>query len=55
MLQHLLTSYRVIDKINLEENMVKIMGPYDPAKPLVYILQVGPCVTQEHLVPPLLV
>ena len=29
MLQHLCTSYKVIEEINLEENDVKIMGPYD--------------------------
>ena len=34
MLQNLFTSYGVINKIDLEENSVKIMGPYEPAKPL---------------------
>ena len=34
MLQHLFSSYRAIDKIDLEENAVKMMGPYDPAEPL---------------------
>ena len=34
MIQHLFSSFRVIDKIDLEENAVKMMGPYDPAKPL---------------------
>ena len=33
MLQHLFSSYRAINKIELEENAVKIMGPYDPAEP----------------------
>ena len=33
-LQNLFSSYRVIDKINLEENAVKMMGLYDPAEPL---------------------
>ena len=34
MMQHLLTSYRVIYEIDLKENAVKVMGPYDPAEPL---------------------
>ena len=34
MLQNLLTSYRVLDKIDLEDNVVKMMGPYNPAEPL---------------------
>ena len=34
MIQHLLSSYRMIKKISLEENAVKIMGTYDPAEPL---------------------
>ena len=34
MIQHLFSSYVVIYKIDLEENAVKIMGPYDPAEPL---------------------
>ena len=33
-LQHLLSSYRKIDEINLEENASKMMGTYDPAEPL---------------------
>ena len=33
-LQHLFFSYGAIDEIDLGENAVKIMGPYDPAKPL---------------------
>ena len=31
-IQHLFTRYRVIDKIDIEENMVKMMGPYNPAE-----------------------
>ena len=34
MLQHMFNSYGVIDKIDTEENMVKIMVPYDPAETL---------------------
>ena len=34
MIQHLLSSYGTIDEINLEENVVKMMGPYDPVEPL---------------------
>ena len=34
MLQHLFSSHRVIDKIDLEENAVKMMGPFDPTEPL---------------------
>ena len=33
-IQHLFSSYRAIDKIDLEENAAKMMGPYDPAEPL---------------------
>ena len=34
MLQHLFYSYGVINKTDLEENIVKMMGPYDPAETL---------------------
>ena len=34
MLQHLLSSYEAIHRSDLEENAVKMMGPYDPAEPL---------------------
>ena len=34
MLQHLFNSHREIDEINLEENSVKIVGPYNPAESL---------------------
>ena len=38
MLQHLFRLYRVIDKIDLKENVVKMMGPYDPAEPLARLI-----------------
>ena len=31
MLQHLFSGYGAIDETDLEENAVKMMGPYDPA------------------------
>ena len=34
MLQHLFSSYGSINEIDLKENAVKMMGPYDPAEPL---------------------
>ena len=34
MLQHLFSRDEAINEINLEENAVKMMGPYDPAGPL---------------------
>ena len=34
MLQHLFSSYKIIYEINLEENSVKMMGPYNPMEPL---------------------
>ena len=34
MLQHLFSSYGAIDNIDLEENAVKMIGPYDPTEPL---------------------
>ena len=33
-IQHIFESYRVIDEIDLEENVVKMMGPYDPTETL---------------------
>ena len=30
MLQHLFSSYDEIEKIDLEENYIKMIGPYDP-------------------------
>ena len=38
MLQHLFTSYEAIKEINLKENTVKIMEPYDPAEPLAQLI-----------------
>ena len=32
MLQNLFSSYGVIDEINLEENAVNMMGPYNPTE-----------------------
>ena len=40
MLQHLVNSYGAIDKINLKENVVKIMGPYDPMEPLACLIKI---------------
>ena len=34
MLQHLFYSYGSINKIDLEENAAKMIGPYNPAEPL---------------------
>ena len=34
MLQHMFSSYGVINEIDLEENAVKIMGPYNPTEPI---------------------
>ena len=34
MLKHQFASYRAIKRIDLEENVVKMMGPYNPAEPL---------------------
>ena len=39
MLQHIFYRYGAIDKIDLEENAVKMMGPYDPAEPLAQIIE----------------
>ena len=39
MLQNLFTSYRAIDKFNLEGNAVKVMGSYDPAEALARIIE----------------
>ena len=33
MIQHLFSSYGMIDKINLKTKSTKMMGPYDPAEP----------------------
>ena len=39
MLQHLFSSYGVIDKMNLKENSVNMTGPYDPAEPLARLIE----------------
>ena len=39
MLKNLLTSYREIDEINLEANVVKVMKPYDPAELLARLIE----------------
>ena len=39
MLQHLFSSYGTIDAIDLDENAVKMMGPYDPAEPLAQLIK----------------
>ena len=39
MLKHVFTSYMVIDKFDLEENAVKMMGIYDPAEPLAHLIK----------------
>ena len=38
-IQHLFSSYRVIDKIDLEENAVKMIGPYNPAEPISQLIE----------------
>ena len=37
--QHLFKSYGEIDEIDLKENTVKMMGPYDPADPLAHLIE----------------
>ena len=39
MLQHLFIRYGVIDKIDLKDNAVKMMGPYDPAEPIARLIR----------------
>ena len=39
MLQNIFTSCGAIDKINIEENAVKIMEPCDPAEPLARLIK----------------
>ena len=34
MLQHIFASYRAIDEIDIKENAVNMMGPYDPVETL---------------------
>ena len=38
-LKHIFYSYRDIDEIDLEENLVKMMGPYDPAEPIARLIE----------------
>ena len=38
-LRHLFISYGSIDEIDLKENAVKIMGPYDPTEPLARLIK----------------
>ena len=38
MLQNLCSSYGVIDEINLEENAVNMMGPYNPTEPIAWVI-----------------
>ena len=39
MIQYLFSSYRAIDKINLKDNAVKMMGTYDPMEPFVRLIE----------------
>ena len=39
MLQRILSSYRAIEEIDLEENAVKMMGTYNPAEPLDQLIE----------------
>ena len=39
MLQNLFASYREIDEMELEENAVKMMGPYDPTEPIAQLIK----------------
>ena len=39
MLQHLFSCHGTIDEINLEENVVKMMGTYDLAEPLYRLIE----------------
>ena len=39
MLQHILTSWTAIDEIDLKENAVKMIDPYDPAEPLSRLIE----------------
>ena len=38
-LQHQFDSYGAIGKIDLEENAVKMIGPYEPAEPLAQLIE----------------
>ena len=37
-LQYMLNSYGDIDEVDIEENTVKMMGPYDPAETLARLI-----------------
>ena len=37
--QNFFSSYGAIDNIDLEENTVKVMGPYNPSKPLFQLIE----------------
>ena len=37
-MQHMFTYYEAIDKIDLDENWVKMMVPYNPAEPLARLI-----------------
>ena len=39
MLKHIFSRYGAIDEIDLEENTVKMMGPYNPAEPLARLIE----------------
>ena len=39
MLNHLFSSYETINKIDLGENVVNMMGPYDPVQPLGLLIE----------------
>ena len=39
MMQNLFPIKRAIDKIDLKENAVKMIGPYDPAEPLAQLIK----------------
>ena len=37
--QYLFSGYRAIDEIDLKDNTVKMVGPYDPAEPLARLIE----------------
>ena len=37
--EHISPSYEAINEIDLEENAVKMMGPYDPVEPLARLIE----------------
>ena len=39
MLQHLLSKYGTIYKLDLEDNTIKMMGPYNPAETLARLIE----------------